>query len=498
MPVRRRIAVQSHPDSPDSDPRAWLASEEAAIRQAHAAGADGLQTAQALAGARDRVIQSCAGELPDDTAVVAIGAYGRGAINPQVPARFLVISDDPHRPLLAGFLEPLAAAGLAPVMRPAYPEFIAEAARGDVGLALALLDARLIAGRDDLLPPLAGFGAALAARLPRDLRARHGRSADTVYLQEPNVKESCGGLDDFHAMRWLCLLRQGTPPLDGPFAAEILNDHARAEIAAAVSFLHRVRNELHYHSGAPTDRLTLMLQGVVAKAFQYPQRNILRSTEALMRDYYRHAVSLHQHATALLAHFTQPPSAPATAAMPAAATAAATDADENPARPDQFDGFVVHGETIESLHPEPFAGDTNRLMRLFLHCQVRRLTPGPHLRQHIAAYLPRIDRAFRVSQANCKTFQAILEHKGEVAPVLRLMHRCGVLGRYLPEFGALDALVQHEFFHRFTADEHTLRTIDELDRLLSENEILKDRSKGIGVITREQAIAYSTAGPVLS
>jgi [protein-PII] uridylyltransferase len=474
IPVRSRSSVQPHPDSPDSDPGAWLAGEDNAVRQAHAAGADGLRTALALAAARDQAIRACADCLPQDAAVVAIGAYGRGALNPCVTPRFLVVAEKPARPVLKDFVQRLAAAGLEPAMRIADRDFVTEAARGDAALATALLDARLVVGPEALLPPLAGFANTLIARLPRDIRARHRRSSDTVFLQEPNVKESCGGLDDCHAMRWLCLLRQGAPTLDGPFAAAILDDAARQEIVAAVAFLHRVRHELHYHTGAPTDRLTLMLQGVVAEAFHYPQRNVLRRTEALMRDFYRHAFALHQHAIVLLEHFTRQPSAPAQTAnspspspTPPAATAA--DEDENPAVPGHFDGFLVKGHHLEPLLAEPFADDPNRLMRLFLHCQVRQLTPGPRLRQLITAHLPRIDRPFRVSQANRKTFEAILEHKGEVAPVLRLMHRCGVLGRYLPEFGALDALVQHEFFHRFTADEHTLRVIEELDRLVAES-----------------------------
>jgi len=78
-----------------------------------------------------------------------------------------------------------------------------------------------------------------------------------------------------------------------------------------------------------------------------------------------------------------------------------------------------------------------------------------------------------------ETFQAILEAKGLVARNLRRMHRVGFLGAYLPEFGAMDCLVQHEFFHRYTADEHTLRCIDKLDELMTSNERGHELYKGL-------------------
>ncbi len=106
------------------------------------------------------------------------------------------------------------------------------------------------------------------------------------------------------------------------------------------------------------------------------------------------------------------------------------------------------------------------MMRLFQHCQVRNLKLSPQMRRLVANHWDDIDRPFRYLKANRETFQAILERKGEVARSLRQMHRIGFLGRYLPEFGALDCLVQHEFFHRYTADEHTLRCIEELDKLI--------------------------------
>jgi [protein-PII] uridylyltransferase len=92
------------------------------------------------------------------------------------------------------------------------------------------------------------------------------------------------------------------------------------------------------------------------------------------------------------------------------------------------------------------------------------------MRKLVKAHRENIDRPFRYSKANRDTFQAILERKGDVARTLRQMHRVGFLGRYLPEFGALDCLVQHEFFHRYTADEHTLRCIEELDALVGSDD----------------------------
>jgi [protein-PII] uridylyltransferase len=181
-----------------------------------------------------------------------------------------------------------------------------------------------------------------------------------------------------------------------------------------------------------------------------------------MRDYYRHTRHLYQHTTSLMEAFQIEQDQRAESGIRSFLTFRKKNREE-------FDGFIARDRLLFPAHQEIFKEDQSRLMRLFQHCQVRNLKLSPQIRRLIANHWEDIDKGFRYSKTNRQIFQSILERKGEVARILRLMHRIGFLGRYLPEFGALDCLVQHEFFHRYTADEHTLRCIEQLDQLVSED-----------------------------
>lgn len=462
----------------------FIETEQANILARHREGAGGLD----ICGARSAMIDTLIAAILQSNvnsqdliespiALVAIGGYGRGTLNPgsDIDLLFLLPRASTKLPknvqeLVQSILYPLWDCGfkLGHACR-SVAECIEEA-RADPQNLTALLDSRLIAGKDSLFKDLlVAFEKNCVAKgqnkffemRRQDLRSRHQKSSHTVFLQEPNVKESCGGLRDYQNMLWVARIKGGTKDLLKLVDDRLITASTLREIEDAHDFIMRVRNDLHYHTGKATDILTLQLQGVVATAFGYPQRSILRRTEAFMRDYYTHTRHLYRHATSLMEHFQIQKESDAETGFRSFLTF-------RKKKREEFDGFIARDGRIYPANNDIFTEDSHRLMRLFQHCQVRNLRLSPPMRRLIASHWDDIDRTFRYHKSNRETFQAILERKGEVARTLRQMHRIGFLGRYLPEFGALDCLVQHEFFHRYTADEHTLRCIDELDKLVGD------------------------------
>ncbi len=464
----------------------FLKIEEHRIQMRHRAGAGGLEIARARAGLIDTVLRSIfkavlhsrQGNVPS-IALVATGGYGRSTLNPRSDIDLLFLLPrastklpKPLQELVQDVLYLLWDVGFKVGHACRSAAECVEQAKADQENKTSLMDARLIAGDQELFEQ---FESKFAKECidkgqegffelrRQDLRTRHKKYSHTVFLQEPNVKESCGGMRDYHNILWVARVKHGTADLNSLVEDRIITANTLREINAAYDFLHRVRNELHYYNKKATDQLTLRLQGVVATSFNYPQRGILRRTEAFMRDYYRHTRYLYQHTTSLMETFQIEGEHRGETKIRSFLTF-------RKKKREEFDGFIAREGRIYPENPGIFKDDPHRVMRLFQHTQLRNLRLSPPMRRLVAAHWEMIDRPFRYSKANRETFQAILERKGDVFRTLRQMHRIGVLGRYLPEFGALDCLVQHEFFHRYTADEHTLRCVEQLDLLVDDHD----------------------------
>lgn len=294
-----------------------------------------------------------------------------------------------------------------------------------------------------------------------DLTARHTKYENTPFVQEPHVKNGCGGLRDYQNLIWMTYARHRTLNPKDLVGLGLISKAGWKEVEQAYDFILRVRNEMHYTEKRAEDLLTLRLQGPVATHLGYRNKRILRRIEALMHEYYTATRDLLQRSNEVMDRFHLQALETGTQSKLMGFLARRRTEKQQ----ESFDGFQRKHERVYPESSTIFKDDPERMMRLFLHTQKRHLRLSPDLFQLIQDNFRLVDSSFRYSKANRETFETILTHKGDAARTLRQMHRVGFLGRYMPEFGALTNLVQHEFFHLYTADEHTLRTIDKLDEL---------------------------------
>ena len=297
-------------------------------------------------------------------------------------------------------------------------------------------------------------------------RQRRRKSGDSIYMQEPDIKNGVGGLRDYQNALWMSRIKYDAEDLGTLVRKEILTQERADAFVESYSFLLKVRIELHFLANRATDVLTLERQPVIAKNLGYPQEGIFERVEAFMRDYYGHAKNiLHT------AHYVEDRILRRNLPIRSdhfGLREAIESRRHHPQR--HIDGFTLQEGILTPDHDKIFEEDPLRLIRVFRIAQQHKAHLHIDLESLIeeSYYLLIIDHPWPTPLQNC--FRAILQEAGHVQPILSKMHELGVLGHLIPEFGRLTCLVQHEFFHRYTADIHTLDTILHLDEVFQKNE----------------------------
>jgi [protein-PII] uridylyltransferase len=159
----------------------------------------------------------------------------------------------------------------------------------------------------------------------------------------------------------------------------------------------------------------------------------------------------------------------------------------------RLDGFVLRGRELAAEKPTVFQDDPVRLIRVFRHCQQLGCQPDFHLTTLIRQSAPTLlTPDVSKSSDAVVSFRAILSERGAVHPALASMHELGVLGRFMPEFDALTCMVQHEYYHRYTADVHTLNAIRELDLIFTSADPITLKYREALHETADPALLYLT------
>ncbi|MCS7091395.1 MAG: [protein-PII] uridylyltransferase [Verrucomicrobiota bacterium] len=469
--------------------RSFLRRQSQRLRMWHRRGGSGREVCQARASLFDVLLRHLweaalhrhmlnTSAAPPEITLVALGGYGRAELNPFSDLDFMLLHDgevaqgdkpSQHlQELLDGLLYPLWDLGLKIGHAVRTVDEAIAVAQGDMQAKTALLEARWIVGDHRLFDR---FQKALHTRCIRrqertyinarleDQAARRARYGNSPCMQEPNLKNGCGGLRDYQNLLWMARVKFGVRSLGELEAMGRLTPSEHKALDTAYDFLLRVRTELHYQLGRGGDVLTKNLQPTVALALGYGDRSPSRRIERFMRDLYTHARHIYLITRTLEEQWALVPSPrerlrrlrPRWLRAGAPGTL--------------LDGFLFEDGQVRAASEWVFQEQPRRLMRVFLHAQQRGCKLHPDLVRLIRTHLRYVNRPFLHDPHVSGTFLTILEQRGSVGPTLRAMHEVGLLGKYIPEFGRLTCQVQHEFYHQYTADEHTLVCIEQLDRV---------------------------------
>ena len=390
-------------------------------------------------------------------ALLAVGGYGRGELHPHSDVDLLLLlehdDDAPYRESLTAFITFLWDIGLEIGHSVRSLSDCEREAEADVTVITNLLESRTVAGPERLR-------AAMKARLAptrlwpadrffeakwQEQISRHHRFNNSEYHLEPNIKSSPGGLRDIQMIGWVAKRHFGSQRYEDLVANGFMNDPELRILSQGQAFLWQVRYALHMLTGRAEDRLQFDHQRTIAELFGFRDSPERLAVEQFMKRYYRHVTALAGLNDMLLQHFDE----------------AILHAGEELETTALNDRFEIRGGYIQARSRTVFRDRPSALLELFLlmaeHPEIEgvRADTIRLIRDH--RHL--MDDLYRDDVRHQSLFMELLRSGGNVARQLRRMNRYGVLGKYLPEFGRAVGLMQHDLFHIYTVDAHTLRLL---------------------------------------
>lgn len=401
--------------------------------------------------------------LPASLALIAVGGYGRGELYPASDVDLLILLPEPPDKVLTARLEQLVCVlwdiGLETGHSVRTVEQCLEEAAGDITVQTSMIEARLLAGSTQLFQ---GFSSVLRGCLDAsaffqtkrmEQEDRHQRFSDTPCSLEANCKEGPGGLRDLQVILWITQAAgYGSCWKDLETLGFITSEEEQV-LARCEAFLRRLRTQLHLHVGRREDRLLFEYQTALAEQLGFAATVTKRSSERLMQEYYRTAKTVTQINAILLqnigAALFPPPEGP----------------------PQQInERFQNAHEYLDVVHEDVFNQTPGAILEAFLLLQQHPELKGMSARTQRALWRARtlIDDGFRRSRENRACFLALFTQGRRLVQEFRRMNQLGILGRYLPSFGRIVGLMQHDLFHVYTVDQHILQVVRRLRRFAME------------------------------
>ena len=400
--------------------------------------------------------------------IAAVGGYGRGEMAP-------------HSDVDIAFLTPLRCTAWCEQVIEAMLYFLwdlglkvgqssrsldemVRMCKSDLTIRTAMLEARYVWGDQDLFEEarqrfwkdvVGGTERQFVVEKLAEREARHKRMGDSRYVVEPNVKEGKGSLRDLHTLYWIGKYIHKVRSTADLVDVGLLSQKEYRAFRRAENFFWAVRCHLHTITRRAEDRLTFDLQREVAARMNYADRPGKSAVERFMQYFFLQAKVVGSLTGVFLAQLDEQ-----FAQRPARGLLA-----NFRARPRMVKGYKVFGGRVRAPNDFWFAEDPVRLIEIFVLADREGLEIHPETLRQIGHDISHIRDDVRSDPRANALFLELLTSRQDPEKALRAFNEAGVFGRFVTEFGRVNAQMQFDMYHHYTVDEHTIRAIGLMARI---------------------------------
>lgn len=398
------------------------------------------------------------------TALIAVGGYGRGELHPHSDIDLLLLCQDEqsiseHSEELQSFIALLWDLRLDIGYSVRTLAECETSAESDLTIITNMMESRPLCGnqalynslqelinKEHMWPAQVFFNAKWD-----EIRNRQRKYNDSEYNLEPNVKNSPGTLRDIQTVNWVTMRHFGQGTIKSLHDNGFLTTNEYERLQRSLFFLWQVRFALHMLAGREEDRLLFDLQRQVADLLGFKDNKQTLGVEQFMRHFYRNQLATMELCDLLLLHFNED----------------FMKRDRKPEIEVLNEYFRLNNGYLQVINPKLFEQQPEWLLGVFLLMARTLQAKGIHFNTIRALRDNRhlINESFRKNPKHNAIFMELLHNGTRVVRELRRMMRYGVLGRYIPEFGHIIGMMEHDLFHIYTVDEHSFRMIHFLRHL---------------------------------
>jgi [protein-PII] uridylyltransferase len=401
-------------------------------------------------------------------AILAVGGYGRGEMAPHSDVDIAFVTPIKQtawcEQVIEAMLYFLWDLGLKVGHSSRSLDEMVRMARSDLTIRTALLEGRYVWGDQPLYEECSrrffaevvqGTERQFVAEKLAERTERHKRLGDSRYVVEPNVKEGKGGLRDLHTLYWIGKYIHKVRDPSELVDVGLLTPSEYRAFRRAENFFWAVRCHLHTITRRAEDRLTFDLQREVAARMQFSDRPGKSAVERFMQFFFLQAKRVGHLTGVFLAQLDEQFAKKQPRGLLAGFRS----------RPRMVRGYKVFGGKVNVPSEDWFVQDPVRLIEIFLFADQERLEIHPEAMRLAARDARLIDGEVRKSARANALFLDILTSRNDPETTLRWFNEAGVFGRFMPDFGRVNAQMQFDMYHHYTVDEHTIRAIGLLARI---------------------------------